>query len=185
MTAKRDFNKPIYSQSPLWNALLHASRPRPEDDAAEKQAVKDHLRAVIQSGVDVNEWGKMDMDYAYSPLLYALLIMNDLGVVQDLLAHGANINVQDVYGNTPVMNVLIYPQPLVLLDFLVDRGADLTIKNVIDMDAMAHLDRRTSICAASDDAKVRDFAKIHDRQARAALERGLARKPSAPRPPKP
>lgn len=197
MTAKRDFNQLTHAQNPLWNALINASLyvGSSDETAEDKQAAKDHLLAVIRSGVDVNEEGKYevwDMEdrrycpgYPFSPLSFTLLFMRDMDIAQELLNHGADINYVDPYGKTIALNVLTYAQPLSTLDFLVDRGADMSIKDRTGMDARAHFDECVARCAKSDNEYVREFGQAYERQVGAALERAAARKPPKPRPPQP
>lgn len=164
MSIKNEFNDPTPHIQTLWDALqwTHAYR-FVEGAEKEREGALKKIADFLSRGADVHELGEKTGDYQYAPFEYAVLVMQDTAVAQALLAYGANINRQDIYGNTALHNVVIYAQPVFLLDFLIDNGADVAIKNIHGENAAACLEK--TIARFKKD----DFPyKIHGRERLAA-----------------
>ena len=103
------------------------------------------LKSYIQKGADVN-YKPEDLygnDYyedgdgiSEAALVIASEIAwrrNDTEIVEYLIKHGADVNVKDRSGNTPLMLAAytsdIYKSRLELIQKLIDRGADVNAKN--------------------------------------------------------
>ena len=84
-----------------------------------------------------------------TPLHYACAgLMDNPSCVEMLIQRGAKVNVQDHKKNTPAMVASFFNKPKIL-QYLIDAGADLKIKNNEDKDAFTVADEKQHIEARS------------------------------------
>ena len=83
------------------------------------------VKAVMDEGFDLNS--EIDYKYNYKTLGLAASL-NRTGIIEYLLLRGADVNIQDLQGNTPLMHAVINFQ-YDTIKFLIDNGADLNLRD--------------------------------------------------------
>ncbi|WP_088070551.1 M48 family metallopeptidase [Gottfriedia luciferensis] len=86
------------------------------------------LKLLLDSGADPSIGDQDDWT-----VLHAAVSMGDKDAIDLLLKYGANINQQDIYGETPIFETTYEVDDVKTFQYLVDKGADLTIKNADGM----------------------------------------------------
>ena len=97
-----------------------------------------------------------------SDRFYSAIRANDLGALRTLIAEGADVNVRDRLGETPLMYAAVVGSPEAM-SFLIGKGADVNAKNESGSNAL--------IWSATDAAKVRLLLE-HGADVNAATKRG-------------
>jgi ankyrin repeat protein len=99
------------------------------------------IEFLVDCGIDINHKANKRAE-EYSALHFSVL-KKDLESIKNLLNFDAEIDIQDKYGNTPliraVMNYRGEPELKSIIDFFVDKGASLEKKNFHDISASDHI----------------------------------------------
>ena len=97
------------------------------------------VKEILDSGYDIND-EIIDPKYGYKALTLAAAL-NRVGIIEYLFFRGANLDVQDEHGNTPLMIAVINWQ-YDTIKFLVEHGANIDKKDEFGLDAIAKAELR-------------------------------------------
>jgi ankyrin repeat protein len=99
------------------------------------------IKFLIDCGIDLNHKTNKRA-HEYSALHYSVL-NKDLESIKNLLTLKAEIEIQDKYGNTPLIRAVMdykgETELLAIIEFLIDKGASLKKKNFHDISAKDHI----------------------------------------------
>lgn len=111
------------------NNILHYYLKTKE---AKKISTKKILNALINRGIDINQKQK-DKQYGYSPMHFAVITKN-IEAFDYLIEKGADINAQNINGNTILSSLVFYYKRDIdtyseMINILLNKGADAHLKN--------------------------------------------------------
>jgi|TARA_B110000902_G_scaffold145374_1_gene167672 ankyrin repeat protein len=99
------------------------------------------IEFLIECGIEINHKGNKKADE--NSALHLSVYIKDLDFIKILLKYNAEIEIQDKYGNTPLLRaVMNYRGETELKDiimFLIDKGASLEKKNFHDISSKEHI----------------------------------------------
>jgi len=125
--------------------MVFGCTPRDEGRALVNAAglSTNEVMALLKTGADVNR--RSSAFSGFTPLIVA--IRNDKqDIVEVLIAAGADVNLKDVDGKTPLMHALAALEPNIgLIEMLISQGADPRITDRYGYDAFVYArDRRNA-----------------------------------------
>ena len=111
------------------NNILHYYLKTKE---TKKISTKKILNALINRGIDINQKQK-DKQYGYSPMHFAVITKN-IEAFDYLIEKGADINAQNINGNTILFSLVFYYKRDIdtyseMINILLNKGADAHLKN--------------------------------------------------------
>ena len=86
----------------------------------------DTIKVAINGGANVNIWSS---SYHIATPLTTVAEQNNLDILNYLVSIGADINVKDRFGNTPIMKIMSGNRPLYIIQSMVGYGADVRAIN--------------------------------------------------------
>ena len=108
--------RPIFGEAdPMLWAAKHGNVPA--------------VKALLESGEDVNRWISLDCGAEYCTALHIAAPYGHAAVTKVLIEAGADVNAQRAEGNTPLYDAVDSPTTTATVALLINAGADVNLKS--------------------------------------------------------